>query len=109
WSEGCVCVVCSVCIRVETTERECDCVCPSQVLPVDANECLVGLLGVADLLGDAVLAPQLLELSVALPTEMECVPSPGQTHTHTNTNAHTQKHTHTHTLTHTHTDTHTDI
>src|SRR4029434_3918477 len=80
WSEGCVCVVCSVCVRVETTERECDCVCPSQVLPVDANECLVGLLGVADLLGDAVLAPQLLDLSVALPTEVASAPSPGQTH-----------------------------
>lgn len=38
----------------------------SQVLPVDAHQSLIGLLGVADLLCDAVLAPQLLDLSVAL-------------------------------------------
>lgn len=38
----------------------------SQVLPVDAHQSLIGLLGVADLLCDAVLAPQLLDLPVAL-------------------------------------------
>lgn len=42
----------------------------SQVLPVDAHQSLIGLLGVADLLCDAVLAPQLLDLSVALLTQV---------------------------------------
>lgn len=48
----------------------------SQVLPVDAHEGLVGLLCVADLLGDAVLAPQLLDLAVSLVAEMEGVSTP---------------------------------
>lgn len=38
----------------------------SQMLPVDAHQSLIGLLSVADLLRDAVLTPQLLDLSVAL-------------------------------------------
>ena len=55
------------------------------MLPVDAHQGLVGLLGVADLLGDAVLPPQLLDLAVALPAQMQGVPPPehGRTHTHT--------------------------
>lgn len=48
----------------------------SQVLPVDGHKCLIGLLGVADDLGDAVLPPQSLDFPVALDTQVEGVPSP---------------------------------
>lgn len=51
----------------------------SQVLPVDGHQRLVGLLGVADDLCDAMLPPQPLDLLVALHTEVEGVPSPAGT------------------------------
>lgn len=51
----------------------------SQVLPVDGHKCLIGLLGVADDLGDAMLPPQSLDLLVALYTQVEGVPSPART------------------------------
>lgn len=37
-----------------------------QMLPVDVHQGLVGLLRVSDLLGDAVLLPELLDLSKPL-------------------------------------------
>lgn len=51
----------------------------SQVLPVDGHKRLIGLLGVADDLGDAVLPPQSLDLLVALHTQVEGVASPAGT------------------------------
>lgn len=51
----------------------------SQVLPVDGHKRLIGLLGVADDLGDAMLPPQALDLPVALYTQVEGVPSPAGT------------------------------
>lgn len=49
----------------------------SQVLPVDTHQGLVGLLGVPYFLCDAVLAPQLLDLAVALVAQVQWVPPPG--------------------------------
>lgn len=49
------------------------------MLPVDGNQSLIGLLGVADDLGDAVLVPQTLDLLVTLQTKMERIPTPAQT------------------------------
>lgn len=54
----------------------------SQVLPVDGNQRLIGLLSVADDLSDAVLTPQTLDLPVTLGAQVEGVPPPADTHTH---------------------------
>lgn len=46
----------------------------SQMLPVNAHQSLVCFLGMANLLCDAMLAPELLDLSVALTAEVQGVP-----------------------------------
>lgn len=46
----------------------------SQVLPVDGDQRLIGLLSVTNDLSDAVLTPQTLDLPVTLQTQMEWVP-----------------------------------
>lgn len=46
----------------------------SQVLPVDGNQRLIGLLSVTDDLSDAMLTPQTLNLPVTLGTQVEGVP-----------------------------------
>lgn len=51
----------------------------SQVLPVNGHQRLVGFLGVADDLSNAVLVPQTLDLLVALQTKMEGIPPPAET------------------------------
>lgn len=53
----------------------------SQVLPVDGDERLIGLLSVTNDLSDAVLTPQTLDLPVTVGTKVEGVPPPADTHT----------------------------
>lgn len=53
----------------------------SQVLPVDGDQRLIGLLSVTNDLSDAVLTPQTLDLPVTLGTQVEGVPPPADTHT----------------------------
>lgn len=49
----------------------------SQMLPVDGDQCLIGLLSVADDLSNGVLPPQTLNLPVALQAKVEGVTPPG--------------------------------
>lgn len=45
-----------------------------QVLPVNAHQCLIRLLGVPNLLRDAVLVPELLDLPESFFAQMQGIP-----------------------------------
>lgn len=63
----------------------------SQVLPVDGDQRLIGLLSMTDDLSDAVLTPQTLDLPVTLQTQVEGVPPPAGTQIHKQINKQTHR------------------